>query len=257
MPGTMGVCPGTAKPPTGLLPGRGFPTSATRASNAAMTTTTLIPDKDALARVGKLVRTRLGADPSAYKVPTDKAEIYAIGEFLTSEECKKLMMMIDVVAQPSTLYDGTYKDGFRTSYSGNFDGRDPFIQSISRRIDDALGLPGKLGETMQGQRYMTGQQFKPHHDFFYPSEDYWKTERKRGGQRSWTAMLFLNKVEQGGATNFTNVGINIEPKPGVLLAWNNATPEGVPNQDTLHAGTPVEQGVKYVITRWYRTRKWG
>lgn len=221
------------------------------------TKTNMTPDKDALARVGKIVRNRLDADPKAYKVPTDKAEIYAIGEFLSATECKKLMMMIDVVAQPSTLYEGTYKDGFRTSYSGNFNSNDAFVQGISRRMDDALGLPSKLGETIQGQRYLAGQQFKPHHDYFYSSEEYWKRERKAGGQRSWTAMLFLNNVEAGGATNFTNVGINIEPKAGVLLAWNNALPDGTPNEDTLHAGTPVEQGVKYVITRWYRTRKWG
>ena len=69
------------------------------------------PDKNALERVGKLVRNRLEADPKAYKIPTDKAEIYAIGEFLTSNECRKLAGMIDMVARPSTLYEGTYKDG--------------------------------------------------------------------------------------------------------------------------------------------------
>jgi prolyl 4-hydroxylase len=51
------------------------------------------------------------------------------------------------------------------------------------------------------------------------------------------------------------VGASIEPKPGVLLVWNNATPEGLPNEDTLHAGTPVIKGQKYVLTKWYRTRK--
>lgn len=70
-------------------------------------------------------------------------------------------------------------------------------------------------------------------------------------------MAFLNPVEAGGATHFTEVGITIEPKPGVLLVWNNALPDGTPNENTLHAGTPVERGVKYVITRWYRTRRWG
>jgi prolyl 4-hydroxylase len=37
--------------------------------------------------------------------------------------------------------------------------------------------------------------------------------------------------------------------------WNNATVEGVPNEYTLHAGTPVIRGQKYVLTKWYRTRK--
>ena len=38
--------------------------------------------------------------------------------------------------------------------------------------------------------------------------------------------------------------------------WNNADPEGVPNPWTIHAGRPVEAGVKYVITKWYRTQRW-
>lgn len=223
-----------------------------------MTTTTIpiVPDKDALARVGRMVRKQLDADPRAEKLPTDKAELYAIKEFVSADECKKLMMMIDVVAQPSQLYEGTGTEGFRTSYSGNFYPHDPLVRLISDRIDKALGLPSAIGETMQGQRYAAGQEFKPHHDFFHTSESYWLGEKKRGGQRSWTAMLYLNQVEAGGATGFVNVGINVPPKPGVLLIWNNATLDGRPNYDTLHAGTPVERGVKYVITKWYRTRKW-
>ena len=216
-----------------------------------------VPDQDALAKVGETVRKRLDADPKAYRVPTDKAEIYAVGEFLTSNECRKLAGMIDQVARPSSLYEGTYKDGYRTSYSGNFDRDDPMVKMVSRRIDDCLGLPGKFGETMQGQRYLPGQQFKDHHDYFYPGEDYWKQERKNGGQRSWTAMMFLNTLKGSGAPAFPNCGIQIEPKAGVLLVWNNANPDGTPNEDTLHAGTPVASSAKYVITRWYRTRKWG
>ncbi len=219
-------------------------------------TKTQTPDKAALARIGERVRKRLDADSKAYKIPTDLAEIYAFGDFLTPMECERLRAMIDMVAQPSRLHESAYVEGFRTSYSGNFDDDHPLVRGVSRRIDDLLGLPGNFAERMQGQRYLVGQQFKPHHDFFYPSENYWEEERKRGGQRSWTAMMFLNQVEAGGATNFTHVGIDLEPKPGVLLVWNNASPDGTPNDDTMHAGTPVTAGEKYVITRWYRSRKW-
>ena len=221
-----------------------------------MPTTEMIPDKDALRRVGETVRKRMAADPRAYKVPTDKAEIFAVGNFLTPSECERLMRMIDTVARPSSLYDTDYSSGFRTSYSGDLDAYDPLIKAVSRRIDDLMGINGICGETIQGQRYFPGQEFKPHNDWFYTSENYWKGERKRGGQRSWTAMAFLNKVEAGGETHFVEVGAKIEPKPGVLLVWNNALPDGSPNENTLHAGTPVVAGVKYVLTKWYRTRKW-
>lgn len=214
------------------------------------------PDRDALKRVGAAVRRRLEADPGIYRVPTDRAEIFAVGEFLTPAECERLVAMIDTVARPSALHDTAYAAKFRTSYSGDFDRWDPFVMSISRRIDDLLGIAPEWGETIQGQRYLPGQEFQPHTDWFYPDQPYWPLERKRGGQRSWTAMAYLNPVEEGGHTFFTTIGASIEPRPGVLLAWNNARPDGTPNPDTIHAGTPVIKGAKYVLTKWYRTRKW-
>ena len=69
-------------------------------------------------------------------------------------------------------------------------------------------------------------------------------------------MAYINAVEAGGATAFTLLGIEIAPTPGVLLLWNNALPDGRPNEATLHAGAPVEAGAKYIITKWYRTRRW-
>jgi prolyl 4-hydroxylase len=217
----------------------------------------IVPDKDALQRIGNIVRKRLEADKSVYKVPTDKAEIYAVGDFMSPDECKRMMGLIDQVAKPSQLFESTYQEAFRTSYSGNVDPSNPFVRAISRRIDDLLGLNPSAGESIQGQRYLPGQEFKPHFDWFHPEGDYWKIERGRGGQRCYTAMAFLNDVEEGGTTDFTTIGISIKPKPGVLLIWNNAEPGGLPNELTMHAGTPVIKGEKYIITKWYRVRKWG
>ena len=213
------------------------------------------PDKGALKRVGERVRARLATDSQVYRVPTDRAELFAIGDFLTQAECDRFIAMIDRVAQPSQLHESAYIPKFRTSYSGNFDIEDPFVMAISRRIDDLLDMPAEYGEVIQGQRYLPGQEFKPHNDWFYTDQPYWEDERHRGGQRSWTAMAFLNTVPEGGHTQFGELGIQIEPKPGVLMVWNNALPDGSPNPDTLHAGMPVIAGSKYVLTKWYRTRR--
>lgn len=216
----------------------------------------LVPDQQALADLGVRVRTRLAANPDIYRIATSPVELFAIGDFIYREECATLCAMIDAVARPSSLHELDYASGFRTSYSGDLDPRDPLVAAISQRIDALLGLDPVVGEPVQGQRYLPGQQFKPHNDWFYTSEGYWPQEEARGGQRSWTAMAYLNDVEAGGATLFTQLGIQIEPKRGALLIWNNALPDGRPNAATLHAGTPVERGVKYIITKWYRTREW-
>lgn len=215
-----------------------------------------VPDQAALAKVGKVVRERLVGDPGVYRVENDRVELFAVGDFLTSSECEKLCTMIDEVARPSSLHELDYASGFRTSYSGDLDPGESFVKGISRRIDDLLGIDSAFGEAVQGQRYLPGQQFQPHNDWFYTSEKYWELEQARGGQRSWTTMAYLNTVEAGGETFFTEIGLQIEPKPGVLLIWNNALPDGRPNEGTMHAGMPVLSGAKYVITKWYRTRPW-
>lgn len=214
-------------------------------------------DQAALARVGEQVRARLAADPSAYKVPVDQAEIFAFGDFLSPAECDRFIAMVDQVAKPSAVFDTTYESEFRTSFSGDVDRGDPFVRMIERRIDDLLGMEPAWGETVQGQRYCPGQEFRAHCDWFWTLAKYWPKEARRGGQRSWTAMAYLNEVEEGGTTDFTRLGLSIPPQRGALLVWNNATPTGEPNWNTMHAATPVVRGMKYVITKWYRTRKWG
>jgi prolyl 4-hydroxylase len=213
------------------------------------------PDRAELARIGELVRARLDADPAVYRLPVDGAEIYAAADFLSAPDCQRLMAVIDDVARPSPTYNNNV-DGGRTSYTGDVDPRDPFIRKLQRRIDDLLGMEPALGETLQGQRYTPGQEFRHHYDYFVARHEYWDDERKRGGQRSWTAMGYLNAVDEGGATDFPKVGLSIPPQAGVLLIWNNMQPDGRPNPRTIHAGSPVIRGVKYVLTKWYRSRPW-
>ncbi|MBC2668633.1 2OG-Fe(II) oxygenase [Novosphingobium piscinae] len=216
-----------------------------------------LADRAALVRCGERVRARLAADPAAYRLPTDRAEIFAFGEFLDPAECDRMIALVDATARPSMVYDLPRQSETRTSYSGDVDPADPFVRMIERRIDDLLGLESSWGEAIQGQRYHPGQEFKAHCDWFSTLAEYWPQEARRGGQRGWTAMAYLNAVEEGGVTEFTRLGLSITPQRGALLVWNNATPDGAPNWDTMHAAHPVVRGVKYVITKWYRTRRWG
>jgi prolyl 4-hydroxylase len=214
------------------------------------------PDRKALAKVGKLVRERLAADPGVYRVPVENGEIFAVADFMSADECARMIALIDAVARPSELFDDVYVEAYRTSWSGDVDNSDSVVRMIERRLSDLIGLDLAWSESIQGQRYQPGQEYRDHCDWFDTNATYWKKEVHRGGQRSWTAMVYLNAVEAGGATEFRNLGISFDPQPGVLLLWNNATPEGVVNPAMLHAALPVESGIKYVVTKWFRTRVW-
>jgi prolyl 4-hydroxylase len=214
------------------------------------------PDRKALVQVGNLVRSRLAADSGAYRVPVENAEIFAVAGFMSQDECQRVIDLIDAVARPSELFRDVHIDGYRTSWSGDIDGADSVVRMVERRLSDLIGLDPSWSESVQGQRYAPGQEYRDHCDWFDTNAAYWQTEVRRGGQRSWTAMVYLNEVEAGGATEFRNLGISFDPQPGVLLVWNNAKPCGLVNPDTLHAALPVERGAKYVITKWFRTREW-
>jgi prolyl 4-hydroxylase len=213
------------------------------------------PDRDRLRRIGRKVRKRLAANQAVQRLDVANAELWAIANFLDAIECGRLIQTIDSVARPSTTYLSHYSSGFRTSYSGNFDPFDPFVAKLEQRLDDLLGLDSAQAEPIEGQRYTAGQEFKPHIDWFQEKGPAWAYEKDLGGQRSYTAMAFLNAVEAGGETDFPRLGIAIEPRPGTLLVWNNADEDGVPNPWTIHAGNPVERGTKYIFTRWYRCRR--
>jgi len=215
------------------------------------------PDSDALAALGSVVRARLEADSEAYRIPVEEIEIYAIGDFLTPAQCQRFIAMIDATAVPSATFDPDSKHQYRTSYSGDVDRYDPFVAMIERRIDDLLGIDPRFGEVVQGQRYRETQEYQAHCDYFPPHAEFFATEVPMGGQRSWTSMIYLNDVEDGGATDFLRVGVTVAPRQGMLLVWNNARADGTLNPHTLHAAKPVVRGVKYVITKWYRTRPWG
>lgn len=212
-------------------------------------------EQQALRKVGDAVRQRLSGDPGVYRIPVDGIEIFGVADFFTAAECARLIEKVDSVARPSPTYKGTDASG-RTSYSGDVDPFDPFVLMLQRRIDDLMGIDPAFGETIQGQRYAPGQEFRGHFDHFLPSQPFWDAEQKRGGQRSWTAMAYLNAVEEGGHTDFTRIDLSIPPQPGALLIWNNMKPDGTPNPNAMHAGMPVVRGTKYVLTKWYRARPW-
>jgi prolyl 4-hydroxylase len=208
-------------------------------------------------RIGASVKERLARNSSAFKIPSNDLDIYVVRDFLTPGECGRLVERIDAQRIPSQLLAPTDDPEFRTSESCNLDPTDPVVKSVEAKLTDLLGINPLHGETIQGQRYAVGQQFKAHHDFFYRDQPYWEAMEKTGGQRTWTAMVFLNEPEGGGQTFFEKAGIKVAPRTGNLLAWNNMDAIGEPNPFSLHQGLPVAAGVKYIITKWHRERPWG
>jgi len=207
--------------------------------------------------IGEIVRSTLAKRPDVFQVPATGLEIFVVRRFLDDEQCDGLVARIDSDLKPSRILADDPDPEFRTSQTCDLSPADPLVRFVDQKIAAFMGMDPAFAETLQGQRYAVGQQFKPHHDFFYTDQPYWPAMEKSGGQRTWTAMVFLNTVEAGGQTFFERAGVRITPKKGNLLLWNNLDLEGAPNTYSLHQGMPVEAGAKYIVTKWFRGRPWG
>jgi prolyl 4-hydroxylase len=188
------------------------------------------------------------------RVPTRDLELFIVRGFLDPATCAAMIERIDARRRPSTIADDTGIANFRTSETCDLDSGDPLVAEVERKISDLLGIPLVHGEPLQGQRYAPGQEFRPHTDTFNPGGYDFLFHTERGGQRSWTAMIYLNQPDDGGATRFKIIGKTVQPETGKLLAWNNLLTDGTPNPATLHQGMKVRRGTKYVLTKWFRER---
>ena len=195
---------------------------------------------------------RLRATAGVQRVPTRELELFIVKGFLDEETCAELIERIDLQRRPSTIADDYGIANFRTSETCDLDSSDPFVARVDAQFCDLLGIPPDRGEPLQGQRYAPGQEFKPHTDTFNPGGYDFYVHTANQGQRTWTAMVYLNEPEDGGATRFKTIGKTIQPETGKLLAWNNLLADGQPNPATLHQGMKVRKGTKYVLTKWFR-----
>ena len=195
---------------------------------------------------------RLRDTAGVQRVPTRQLDLFVVKRFLDEETCAALIEMIDAKRRPSDIVDDSGIANFRTSETCDLDSTDELVARVDEKFSQLLGISLDYGEPLQGQRYAPGQEFRPHTDTFNPGGYDFYVHTANQGQRTWTAMAYLNEPEEGGATRFKTIGKTIQPETGKLLAWNNLNPDGTPNGATLHQGMKVRRGTKYVLTKWFR-----
>ena len=180
-----------------------------------------------------------------------------IPNFLSKEECEYIISLIEknnvrsAVAEAGNAYATSEQ---RTSSTSNLPTSDETVVKLHQKIADFIGLPIEKGEHLQGQKYQPGQFFKEHADYF--TGPAYQQHCLSSGNRTHTLMLYLNDVESGGETSFPRLSMSIKPSQGTAVMWTNLKPDGTVETDSLHAGTEVFEGTKYIVTSWWRENTW-
>lgn len=195
--------------------------------------------------------TRPDHRPRAWRLDTPLAQIYEIPGLLTKRECHEVIEAIDRNLERSKTAAGI--SGHRTSQTCYLSYWEPELAArLDRRCADLIGIDPLYSDPLQGQRYLPGEAYGGHTDWFSADDPVACQQLEPLGQRTWTVMIYLNRVENGGQTLFHRLSRRFEPIAGLGLAWNNLDANGQGNPYTLHAGMKVHAGVKYIITKWFR-----
>ena len=183
----------------------------------------------------------------------DEPRVILYRNLLSNQECDLILENAREVVK-SSVFDMETKQSklsdYRTSSSYyDLDNRLGFVTDrVYQTVKDKFyymrfGLQNF--ETVQVQQYQEGQQYKVHYDYFNIDENH----RIYQNDRIATMIIYLNDDFDSGETEFPSLNIKVKPEKGMGLYFEYKYIEEL-NKMTLHAGLPVRNGEKWIVTSW-------
>jgi prolyl 4-hydroxylase len=184
------------------------------------------------------------------KVPLVKT----MDNVLSDEECNQIINEAkDLLGEAKVVApsgEDTVMLEYRNCSTAYFSEEDPITISIQDKISSIIGIDKSRFEGLAIIRYMPGEEFKRHPDYFHGPSG--AKISKKGGNRVATVVMYLNDVEEGGDTDFPWMRLWVAPKKGSILFFDYSDPDPFIKRMSEHAGKPVIKGEKWIATIWIR-----
>ena len=153
---------------------------------------------------------------------------------------------------PSPLYEKEKYEGARTSYSCNLDVYDPLVAEIERASPPARHRPPH-GEPLQGQRYQTASTSRSTPTSSTSISPIGRN-MPQGGQRTWTAMIYLNDPRSRRRDRVQASRLPRRPELGRHPYLEQYGTGWQPQPLDPSIGAAGRGRTKYIVTKWYRER---
>lgn len=180
-------------------------------------------------------------------------------EVLNIPDCAYLIFLSRPYMKRANVIDpGSQRDGMVSDVRTNMSTYLPFgiVDIISRYIElkiiQATGEDLMSSEPMSILHYAPGQYYRPHFDYIDPELGVSEGLLEDGGQRTASAITYLAAPSMGGGTRFPRLNLSVPATAGSTLWFRNCLDDGRLDDRSLHGGDPVEQGEKWVVTKWFR-----
>jgi len=170
-----------------------------------------------------------------------KKWVYIKNDFLTKEECQSLIHLANTNADQTVTFNMP-KQCYHSNYTLD---SSPLFFKIKEKIRNAyddykamVNLPQlSATNTLEAPtllRYDVGT------NFFSPHADSWNMST---ASRQLSIIVYLNNVEKGGETVFSDGKLNVYPKQGQLLMFPSSFV-------FTHEGKPPLSESKFIMVTW-------
>lgn len=187
--------------------------------------------------------------------------IAVLDNVISDAECGALIERSTGKLNRSSVVDnkngGSVVSQVRTSEGTHFKrGDGAVITGIEQRLCKLINQNSDNFEPMQILHYKPGGEYKPHDDYFSPSESGNNLQFSKGGNRVATFILYLNDVAKGGETSFPSINFDVRPKRGRAVYFEYMNEANQLDPRCRHAGKPVIEGEKWIATKWLRADRY-
>jgi hypothetical protein len=153
---------------------------------------------------------------------------------ISEEKCKELINEFPSAAITHLEHEARVCDGFVVAggagHAAVFNELPSIIEEYARMYEKEMGIDPKEMEHVQITKY------KKNEGYFSQHSD--------GMGRTYSVILYLNEVENGGETRFYGeFPYIVKPQPGKLIFFSS---------DLMHEATVPESGDKYIAVTWFK-----
>lgn len=217
-------------------------------------------------------KSQINGQPLAYRNLSSDPPILYLEDVLSPAECASLISVAEphlVSSQTIDIADPDHSDSNfgRTSLSYILPASSN--HPIAMKLQSIAALLGGVSdcfvEDVQVVRYLPGQYYLPHYDWFQTIP-----ENDRSGQRTLTLFMYLNHIDPAleldcppslhpaciphASTYFPLLDLSIFPQAGSGVFWKNIHASGEGDTRTLHQGIAPRVSIKWGANVWVRQK---
>lgn len=189
-------------------------------------------------------------------VLSEEPLVYYLDDFITAEECASIIALAQDKMTRAVVAggkEGVESKGRTNSVAWVPHNTNDMTKAVSEKVAKTVGVPVEHAESFQVIHYLPGAEYRTHYDAFDVTTETGRRVMKKGGQRITTTLCYLNDVEAGGGTGFAKLDLEVTPKTGRLVVFNNCDGDTIVRTErALHSGNPVVAGEKWAFNLWFR-----